>query len=182
MNLLEVGLDYWILDDGNYLDFEVGQTRSFALEFYNKSGAYREVSERSFFPSLSPLADANYRVAGRTIHRADDWCVVDIGVLAFRDLMGEAPPPKQFTGELRLGVDPFFYFEGLGRREGAPALIYDWRIHKIEVETAPRVLRDGMWMYDPTDRRPKEVPSTAGEGDTYLLHCERLQTPPRNQL
>lgn len=30
----DIGLSAWIIQDGNYEDFEQGQTRSFALEFY----------------------------------------------------------------------------------------------------------------------------------------------------
>jgi hypothetical protein len=32
--LIHVGLFSWIIQDGNYDDFEVGQAAKFALEFY----------------------------------------------------------------------------------------------------------------------------------------------------
>ena len=35
--LLQVGLNSWIIADGNYADFTVGEVRSFALEFYNEA-------------------------------------------------------------------------------------------------------------------------------------------------
>ena len=34
MELLNVGLDAWIIQDGNYADFRVGEEQDFALEFY----------------------------------------------------------------------------------------------------------------------------------------------------
>lgn len=34
MNKVNVGLSAWIIQDGNYTDFEIGQTYSFASEFY----------------------------------------------------------------------------------------------------------------------------------------------------
>jgi hypothetical protein len=40
-------------------------------------------------------------------------------------------------GNVYIGVDPYFYFEQLGHEPGAPALIYDWKIEKIEMQTAP---------------------------------------------
>ena len=32
----QVGLNSWIIADGNYVDFKVGELRSFALEYYNE--------------------------------------------------------------------------------------------------------------------------------------------------
>ena len=34
---LQVGLNSWIIADGNYTDFSVGEARSFALEYYNEN-------------------------------------------------------------------------------------------------------------------------------------------------
>lgn len=40
-------------------------------------------------------------------------------------------------GTIGLGIDPFFYKEGLCLRPGIPALIYSWKIEKIEMLMAP---------------------------------------------
>jgi hypothetical protein len=80
-----------------------------------------------------------------------------------------------------LGVDPFFYFESLAREADAPPLIYNWRIHRIEVETAPRILKDGMMIYDPDKRKLADVQETK-DGEDFILHCERLPDPPQKRL
>lgn len=182
--LLQVGLSSWIVADGNYGDFSVGDVRSFALEYYN---------EHELQPAMAPishrhLGGARYDVTGRCRHLGGlsrqltpTWCVIDIGVLAYRELHSLMAPPDVFSGQIYLGVDPFFYFETLARETDAPAIIYNWRIHRIEVETAPRVLKDGMWIYDPDKRRLADVQDTKG-GEDFVLHCERLADLPQRQL
>ena len=69
---------------------------------------------------------------------AEIW-VVDFGLLAY----SENPPPAfatleaAVTGDVYLGVDPFFYFERLCRLPGMPELRYDWQINSILLETTP---------------------------------------------
>ena len=65
--------------------------------------------------------------------------VLDCGVLAYSD---RAPPHgvqegTWMEGELYLGIDPFFYFEGLWKLREMPALTYDVRIDEILLETTP---------------------------------------------
>ena len=182
--LLQVGLSSWIIADGNYRDFSVGEVRSFALEYHN---------EHEFRPTASAvsqryLGDARYEVAGRRAHLGGlsqhltpTWCVIDVGVLAYRELLSFAVPPESFSGDLYLGVDPFFYFERLSRETDAPPLVYNWRIHRIEVETAPRVLKDGFMIYDPHKRKLADAQDTK-RGEDFVLHCERLADPPQKQL
>jgi hypothetical protein len=90
-------------------------------------------------------------------------------------------PPEWFSGEIYIGVDPFPYFEKLAREPEAPALIYDWKIQRIEVETAPRILQDGAWIFDPDRRRLADVRTTYG-GDEMILHCELLSGAPSKKL
>jgi len=182
--LLQVGLSSWIIEDGNYRDFSVSDVRSFALEYIN---------EDEFQPAVTPtshryLGDARHQVCGRRVHLGGllqhlrpTWCVIDFGVLAYRELHSLAAPPDSFSGELYLGVDPFGYFESLAREPDAPPLIYNWRIHRIEVETAPRVLREGMMIYDPDKLKQADVADTR-RGEDFVLHCERLADPPQRQL
>lgn len=131
---LHVGLSAWIIQDGNYGDFEPGDAE-FALEF---SGADLHPSGARA-PSAKRLTGPMHSVAGVVIAVFDDAWVVDVGVLAFE----ENPPPSwaragaTFEGETYLGVDPFFYFERLADRPGFPELMYSWRVEEIEVETTP---------------------------------------------
>ena len=174
--LLEVGVSSWIIADGNYSHFSVGDVRSFALEYFH---------EGQLGPSTAPashrhLGDARHAVIGRRVHLAPTWCAVDIGVLAYRLLNSFPPPPPSFSGELYLNVDSFFYFETLAHDTDAPPLIYDWRIHRIEVETAPRILEDGLMIYDPDKRKRVGVQDTKA-GEDFILHCERLQVAPQQR-
>lgn len=102
-------------------------------------------------------------------------------MLAYRELLGFEAPPDTFTGEIYLGVDPFFYFEQLSFERDAPPIIHNWRIHRIEVETAPRVLKDNMMIYDPDKRKLADVQDT-GDGEDFILHCECLGDPLQKRL
>jgi hypothetical protein len=182
--LLQVGLSSWIISDGNYKDFSVGDVRSFALEYYNED-KLRPATEPSF---RRYLGDARYAVAGSRLHLGGlsqhltpTWCVIDVGVLAYRELHQFDVPPDRFSGEVYLGVDHFSYFERLAHEADAPPLIYNWRVHRIEVETAPRILKDGMWIYDPDKRGCADVQETKG-GEDFILHCERLPDLPQKRL
>jgi hypothetical protein len=182
--LLQIGLSSWIIADGNYRDFSVGEVRSFALEYYNE----HELQPAATGISHQHLGDARYAVTGRRVHLGGliqhltpTWCVIDVGVLAYRELNSFAAPPETFCGEVYLGVDPFFYFESLSREGDAPPLVFDWRVHRIEVETAPRVLTNGVMIYDPDKRKPADVLDT-NSGEDFVLHCERLSGPAQKRL
>ncbi len=89
---------------------------------------------------------------------------------------------------IAFGVDPFFYFQRLARQDGAPALIYDWTVTKIEMQTAPR--RETKPKYLERDPRLlgwREIEKTdAWQDDNgsaeYLLYCRRSEAPPRREL
>jgi hypothetical protein len=183
-DLLQVGFSGWITADGNYREFSVGDVRSFALEYYPED----EMRPAAATPSYRHLGDARHEVSGRLFHLGGlvqhltpTWCVIDVGVLAYRELRSLTPPPESFSGTVYLGVDPFFYFESLALEPDAPALIYNWRIHRIEVETAPRVFSDGMMIYDPQKLKLVDVQDTT-RGEDFILHCERLPGLPEKQL
>jgi hypothetical protein len=130
-----VGIDAWIIQDGNYPDFERGLTE-FALEFAFVEGVAR-TSETA--TSMAHIDGARHAVTGRVVATFRDAWVIDVGVLAFE----ERPPPTWAqpgvgcAGEIYLGVDPFFYFERLRLRPEFPALMYAWRIDDIALETTP---------------------------------------------
>ena len=134
MELLNVGLSSWIIQDGNYADFSVGQETQFALEFYSPSLKSSECNRRS----AVSLIGSQYQTCGQVVFRAEDVCVLDIGFLAYQQ-----DPPPHFTegtwveGEIYLGIDHFAYFEGLKNTPGMPQLTYNFRIHEILLETTP---------------------------------------------
>lgn len=183
-DLFQVGLSSWIVDDGNYKTFSIGDVRSFALEYFNEE----DLQSTTTPCSHRHIGNARHIVSGKRVHLGglqtnltSTWVVIDIGVLAYRELYSYPPPPDSFSGELYIGVDPFFYFENLANQADAPPLIYDWRIHRIEVETAPRILQDGILIYDPDKRKRADVQDT-NYGDDFVLHCERLASAPTKRL
>ena len=184
---LSVSLDAWIIQDGNYGDFHVGQHASFAIEFYSEAG----LSPSSpAIASLTPESDSTYRAVGQVVHRGIDWWVIDVGLPMYM----EQPPPHGVqvgdwvSGTINVGVDPFFYFERLSKRAASPELIFDWMIERIEMATAPLVeVSPRHFVRDPGGPARVAVPRTDawqddnGHGD-YVLRCRRLSGPGRRTL
>jgi hypothetical protein len=135
MNSLQIGISSWIIQDGNYPDFRIGDVVRLALEFHPH--AIRESSTTS--TSCSHVSGSNYRVTARTIFVTKSVFVLDFGILAY----DQAPPPKWLKSggwidaDIYLGIDPFFYFEELYAIKGMPELRYQFRIREIELETTP---------------------------------------------
>ncbi len=187
-SVLRIGLSSWIIQDGNYGDFECETTERFALEFYSESGL-SNVDSRIHY--LAHEDDARYRAAGIVRFCGPDAWVVDFdGVLAFRE--GHPPdgirPGVTVAGELCLGVDPFFYFERLAKLPNIPPLIYEWRIDAIAMQTAPFVEEADsagrtMLVRDPSKLRRMPIKRTDAWNDDhgtadYLLTCRRTIAAP----
>jgi len=185
MTKLHIGLCAWIIQDGNFEDFACGETHRFALEFYPPT-RLQMVNRSTAQIGLKHLRDAHYQACGVVRHRSAGSWVVDFGeVMALR----KERPPSKITpgvfveGEIYLGVDPFWYVEELVRIPGIPALMYDWRIEQIEMETAPYIdaPEQGARVRDPMKRGRVTVPKTdawrddGGHGD-YVLSCTRVST------
>lgn len=174
----------WIIQDGNYPDFARNTDAAFALEFYAPHPLQEAELPPSQVPLLNYLGDASYEVLGQVVHVAGDWWVLNAGFPAF----SEQKPPKNaaldcwLRGRIHIGIDPFSYFERLAHQPGAPALIYDWKIERVEVQTAPLVeVKPRVMMRDPAKFGWREIAKTDAwhdEGE-YLLHCRHLDTPPR---
>lgn len=189
-DLITVGLSSWIIKDGNYRDFARDTHVAFALEFWASPALEIFQPEQPRAPSLLNIGDEHYEIESEVLYVADDWWVIDIGMLVFQ----QNKPPKNarrggwLRGNIDIGVDPFFYLENLARRPGAPALIYDWRIQKIEIQTAPFIeVRPRHRERDPAQLGWKEIAETSawtddGGGAEYLLHCNRLDHPARRTL
>ena len=190
---LIIALSAWIIQDGNYEDFERNQQTSVALEFY--PGENLQVCAPGAPPSLALISSSGssplYDVTGTIVHVAEDWWVVDFGIRAFREDKSTKHKFRQgdcVRGQISFGIDPFFYFERLARRDDAPALIYEWTITKIEMQTAPRIeTKPKYFERDPRLLGWREVEKTDAWLDDdgraeYLLHCRRSEAPPRQRL
>ena len=179
-----IGLSAWIIQDGNYPDFAVGDRFEAALEF----GFYHPPAmvERGV-PSAKHVEGCDYEVVARIETVAPDLWVVDIGIKAFQ----ESPPPvgalpgQMASGQIYLGIDPFFYFESLGQLPQLPPLIYTWRVLDIVRQTAPLIpAGERMLVRDPERRgwqpleRTEAWKDDGGNGE-YVLRCELLPDPPQ---
>jgi hypothetical protein len=180
---LFVGIDSWIIQDGNYPDFRVGQVARFALEFYR----FALTPAREGNPFAERLSVSRYEVHAQVIYLSPSAWVVDFGLRAYQ----HQPPPKGvrkggwLAGELYVGIDPFFYFEELSALPDMPELRYDWRIRSILLETTPwleQVDHAGRTVYSRDEPRTSfvEVAETNAWSDdegraSYLLECERLR-------
>jgi hypothetical protein len=189
--VLQIGLSSWIIQDGNYTDFECGSISRFALEFYSERGLTVDRHDTC----LIHTRDAHYQAAGIVRFCAERvWVVEFDGVLAFR---AESPPSgispgKVVSGEIYLGVDPYFYFESLSSLVGIPPLIYEWRLEEIAMETAPFVesadsygrkllLRDQSKLRRVSIARTDAWHDDDGSAD-YVLTCRRTSAPPTRNL
>jgi hypothetical protein len=186
--LLAVGLGSWIIQDGNYGDFKRGDRKAFALEFWASAELDKVKSEVAPIPSLETSWGAIHKALGKVVHMTDEWWAIDVGILIYTDAQ---EPPKDVglgdwvSGEINVGIDPFMYFERLARHADAPALIYDWKIEKIEMETSPFIKRRP-WLVPIDLSRPElmEIETTNAWVDdgglaNYILHCRRLDGPAR---
>lgn len=187
--MLHVGIGSWIVQDGNYGDFAVGQQARFALEFHPLHGLW-PAGEGS--ATAEHLGASRYRIHGRVVFVGHGVWVIDTGsFVAFE----ERQPPdyaevgRCVEGEVYLGIDPFFYFEYLHGIEGMSPLTYTWRIETIMRETTPWVEKtdaQGRPYRTRDGSRESFVPVTqtrawdddGGHGH-YVLGCELLGGPER---
>ena len=84
MQTFFVGLSSWIIQDGNYGDFAVGDEAEFA-EFYPHSMRLSRRRERA----CEPLSGNRYRIRGQVVYTDRSAYVVDFGIMAF---WNQAPP------------------------------------------------------------------------------------------
>ena len=128
-------MDAWIIQDGNYGDFSVGDKSTFALEFF---GDAFSLSEKRVV-ELELIKESTYRMCGEVIYVRPNVWVIDVGIKAFCD----CAPPKCVSvgnwveGEIFLGIDPFSYREYLYKEDGMPHLSYHWSIKRIARNDTP---------------------------------------------
>ena len=177
MNLV-VGLSAWIIQDGNYDDFHVGDTSCFALEFYSEN-IKREGSKKYF----ERRSDSTYCLCGQVVFLDQGSWVIDSGFLAYQD----SRPPKGLkkgdfvSGEFYIGIDPFFYFEWLKHKESFPNISYKWEIERIEMETTPFIEQNNGFVRDKNnvsfeDKNKTDAWSDFGGNAHYLLHCKQNES------
>ncbi len=180
--MLFVGISSWIIQDGNYDDFRVGETAKFALKVYPNTLAVARSHEASF----ERICASRYRVRGQVAYVGGSVWVIDFGVMAYQN---HDPPlivekGDWVEGEVYLGIDPFFYFEELHSLPGMPALQYGWHIKNIFLETTPWLSRKDetgrtILARDARQESFVEVAETKAWDDDeghghYVLECEKI--------
>ncbi len=177
MDILQIGMSAWIIQDGNYHDFSVNEELSFALEFYPHLLSPAEDEA----PTFSMIGPALYSIHGQIAFAHSEAWVTDFGLKAYRDapLPSELQSANWVKGDVYLGVDPFFYFESLKKLPGIPSITYKWRLRSIKLETTPWLQKDKVRVRDFTKTLLQNIKKTdawhddGGHGH-YILECECL--------
>lgn len=132
---IRIGVNSWIIQDGNYGDFSVGDKSTFALEFCGDALIHSE--KRTV--ELELIKDSTYRICGEVIYFSLKVWVIDVGFKAYWEhaLPELVSVGDWIEGEIFLGIDPFFYKEYLCKEEGIPNLSYCWSIKRIERNDTP---------------------------------------------
>src|SRR5271168_4560671 len=78
----DVGLSAWIVQDGNYSDFEVGQIAEFALEFWLPEGVAPQASSGEV--SADNVGDCAYDAVAEVLLQTDRLTVLDLGVHVYQ--------------------------------------------------------------------------------------------------
>ena len=86
MNELIVGLNEWIIQDGNYGEFKCGERHKLSIEF--NGSALTPSDERAI--RCKHKSTSSYEVAAKVIFATAEVWVIDFGIKVFC----EARPPK----------------------------------------------------------------------------------------
>jgi hypothetical protein len=184
-NHLIAGVSSWIINDGNHQNFKRGDETAFAVQFYAPSPLTLVEDGQ---PVLQESIDRNrYRILSRVSHVFSDWWVIEInGFQCFTQQRAplDVQPGRCVGGEIVLTVDPYFYVEHLSRRPDAPALIYQWKIRKIEIQTAPYITEGRGRVRDQARLGWRAIDETHAAVDDgglaeYVLHCDRANESPK---
>lgn len=189
---LRIGLDSWIIQDGNYGEFTCGDICAFALEYSEVVPLEPRHRDAPSERSLSWLHDCTYSVKADVIYASEGLRVIDAGLGLYRErpilpgvsYASDVSVGQRVRGDIYIGIDHFAYFERLSKLPGAPPLIHDWRVQKIELETTPWISPSGYPMRDPSRRSWQEVRTTHSSKDddgraSYILTCQCLSEPRR---
>ena len=180
MDEIQIGVSSWIIQDGNYDDFRIGDHRKFALEFSEEGIKKGRVGVKEY----KRIKGSIYCINAEIIYGAERLWIIDFGYKAFRE---NSPPEGICKGEwveakIYLGIDPFFYFENIHGEKGVPNLFYEWEINRIELETTPLIeVKPKLFERNASRERYKDINETDAWNDDgghghYILHCMNLNS------
>jgi hypothetical protein len=186
---LRIGLDAWVIQDGNYGDFGRGQRRAFALEFHPALPLAARYPDAPLERRITWRKANRYEVRAVVTHAAPDWWVMDAGIELYSTTsLPPCAPGASVKGEIHISIDHFGYFESWAKAEDAPALIHDWHIDRVELETTPWLEpRPRYFERDATREAWRDVPATKawnhdGGRANYILTATRLSAHGRHSL
>ncbi|HEX2916610.1 MAG TPA: hypothetical protein VH186_37970 [Chloroflexia bacterium] len=193
-NNWEINLDQWVLSDGNYSDFESGQPVQFALEI---TTPYHSLSlVNASHRDCQLLGKAFYRVSGEIIYTNNSLWVIDFGLCGYYEadtLAVQAEVGQWVSGEIKLGVDSFFYFREYNRLVQVPPLIYTWQVNRIIRQNSFFTYhkeRSGLIVgtkdetkakldeIETTKKGMNEKPEPPYRTTNYYLYCNKLDSLP----
>jgi hypothetical protein len=187
----DIGLSAWVIQDGNYPEFEVGQTVEFAVEFWLPQGVTARASDGRI--SANNLGHGLYDTVAQVLVQTEQITILDIGVLVYQHMscpLVSLPLGSRIAVQLKLDVDPFHYFESLSKTADVLPLVYSWRIRSILRQSAPFIdtVVEGRKIRtrDPQHLGYDEVVKTDAWNDDggnaeYVLRCDRLPIPPKRE-
>ena len=169
-----IGLPSWVMQDGNYTEFAVGQRRQFALEFhYHRNRRLVQIDDAQSRMCKYTGRVTDYDVTAHLLMDAgpsrEGFFLLDFGLRAYKRQMvldDLEPPPAGtwLSGVIGLSVDPFDYMDDRFRPTGLPPLIYTWTIDAIEKATTPPItIKYGHPLYIGPNDGPKQVANPARE-------------------
>ena len=184
----DIGLPTWIIQDGQYPDFEVGQTAEFAVEFWLPEGDAARASSAEV--RAKNLADHQYETIAEFVAQTDRITVLDIGILVYGGTQPSLLQRPRVAVQMALCVDAFHNFYFLSKTGEVVPLVDSWKILAILRRTRPfietGVEGQKLRVRDPQRLGYEEVLKTDawnddGEHSGYLLRCELLPIPPKRE-
>ncbi len=116
----------WVIQDGNYPDFVVGERRAFALEFFDRGTREPVRGLHEAAPGIRSaqlVGQARYEITAEVAYAGRDFVLLDFGLLAYSDRQGATATLGAWrSGTVLLEVDHFAYFETHAKKDGAPRL------------------------------------------------------------
>lgn len=181
MKKFSIGMDAWIIQDGNYRDFVVSSVENFALEFFCPVPKF----SNSGNVSITQKYHCHYIGSGEAIYVDETSWFLNFGDFVACQV---GPPPPEVkigsyvTGEFYIGIDPFMYREQVFPKSGTPKIIEKWQIKHILLETTPWETVGRIMKRASESKTYISVGGTDAWADddghaSYVLECERL--PPQ---
>lgn len=132
-----VGAGGWIIEDGSYGDFELGQEAVFGIE---PTSAAISIKEAATSPSSMPVGEANRDFVGKLEFVGADAWLLNVGLVTYgvaNYLPAGAQVGDTLIGNGYVGIECPGIHDVEAFRAGAPPYRYSWRIDRIEKETTP---------------------------------------------